>query len=110
MRTEYRLVLTDACTWNRLRLPAELITEVDPAVLRLTSGAEIPVTVVKIAPAPYGRVETPERGLTLLVVETPNWINNCLARMDQRRASRAERRPRRTVREPRAATRCGDGG
>lgn len=98
MRHTHLLILTDACSAARLRVRPELITEVDPAMLELPSGERLPVALVRLAPARmFGHVETPERGVTLVVDEPVAWIRNALATIERVRAKHAKNRTPRLV-------------
>lgn len=103
MRHIHQLILTDACSAARLRVRPELITEVEAAMLELPSGERLPVALVRLAPARmFGHVETPERGVTLVVDEPATWIRRALETIERTRAKNARNRLPRSVgwREP----------
>jgi hypothetical protein len=87
MRNEYFVVLTDACTAARLRVRPELITEIDAAALRLPSGDELPVAIVKLMPRRnFDHVETAHASITVVASEPASWIREAVDSIEATRA------------------------
>lgn len=87
------IALRDACSGARLEVRPELITEVDACTLRLPSGEELPVSVVRVEPARLSAaVTTRAQALSLIVQEPAGWIREALESIARVRGARRRAR------------------